>query len=96
MDTGQIEIEVEDILLLNRAEELPFSINSPEILVILIFFSFLLVFNYKLFTALTDTGATSRIMRYNLDIRLGLALKEGIGIILANSTNVEYFTTKQI
>jgi hypothetical protein len=33
MNTGEIEVVVEDILVLNKAEELPFSINAPELLV---------------------------------------------------------------
>ena len=41
-----------------------------------------------------DTGANSNYMSYNLAIRLGFTSEGGVGVILANGTNVESFTTK--
>ena len=58
-------------------------------------FSFNLVDNSTLCTALIDTGAISNYMSYDLAIRLGFTLEGGIGVILANGTNVESFTTKE-
>ena len=34
-------------------------------------------------------------MSYDLAIKLGLALKEGVGVILANGPNMESFITKK-
>ena len=58
-------------------------------------FSFNLVDNSTLCTALIDTGTISNYMSYNLAIRLGFTLEGGVGVILANGTNVESFTTKE-
>ena len=44
---------------------------------------------------LFDTGAISNYMSCDLAIRLGIALEEGVNVILANSANVESFTTKE-
>ena len=46
-------------------------------------------------TALIDTGAISNYMSYNLAIRLGFSLEGGFGVILANGSNLESFTTKE-
>ena len=58
-------------------------------------FSFNLVDNSTLCTALIDTGAISNYMSYDLAIRLGFSLEGGVGVILANGTNVKSFTTKE-
>ena len=42
-----------------------------------------------------DTGAISNYMSYDLAIRPGFTLEGGVGVILANGTNVESFTTKE-
>ena len=44
MNTGEIEVEVDDIVILNNAEELPFSINAPEILVNFLHITFLCLY----------------------------------------------------
>ena len=69
--------------------------SSTRLLLSFDVFSFNLVDNSTLVTAFIDTGAIFNYMSYNLAIRLGFSLERGVSVILANGTNVEFFTTKE-